>query len=366
MSGVPLVAIRHAPTAWNAERRLQGRTDVPLSPEGEAAARSWRIDQTWQGYRIIASPLARAATTARLLFPARTIASDARLIEMSFGDWEGKSLAELRGAPGSDAESRERMGLDFQPQGGESPRQVQARIAPLLAEIAIRREPTVIVTHKAVLRALLSLATGWEMLGKPPVKLKPNTAHVFTLGVGGTIAIERMNIPLTVGDTVGPHPGPLPVGEREGDGAPLVPRMRSPQRTVAADRNARALRRRMTEGEKQLWAALRGRRLVGYKFVRQVPLGNYIVDFLCRYPRLVIELDGGGHDRRSDSDEQRTQWLEANGYRVVRFRNTDVLQNLDGVQERILEALGQLKRGTASHGSTPSPQRGESRGEGSS
>src|SRR5581483_8091763 len=166
MSGVPLVAIRHAPTAWNAERRLQGRTDVPLSPEGEAAARSWRIDQTWQGYRIIASPLARAATTAQVLFPALTIASDARLIEMSFGDWEGKSLAELRGAPGSDAESRERMGLDFQPQGGESPRQVQARIAPLLAEIAIRREPTVIVTHKAVLRALLSLATGWEMLGK--------------------------------------------------------------------------------------------------------------------------------------------------------------------------------------------------------
>ena len=130
-----LVALRHAPTAWNAERRLQGRTDVPLSAEGEAAAKAWRLDPAWREYPVIASPLMRAATTARLLFPERTIATDARLLEMSFGDWEGKSLAELRGAPGSDAESRERMGLDFQPPGGESPRQVQARIAPLLAAI---------------------------------------------------------------------------------------------------------------------------------------------------------------------------------------------------------------------------------------
>jgi broad specificity phosphatase PhoE len=190
---VPLVALRHAPTAWNAERRLQGRTDVPLSAEGEAAARSWRLDPAWHEYRVVSSPLKRAATTARLLFPGRAIATDARLIEMSFGGWEGKSLTELRGAPGSDAESRERMGLDFRAPDGESPREVQARIAPLLAEIA---DPTIIVTHKAVLRALLSIATGWEMLGKPPVKLLPSTAHVFQLGAGGKLAVERMNVSL--------------------------------------------------------------------------------------------------------------------------------------------------------------------------
>jgi broad specificity phosphatase PhoE len=194
--GVPLVAIRHAPTVWNAERRLQGRTDVPLSVEGEAIAQAWRIDSAWDGYRIIASPLARAATTARLLFPGRDIAIDPRLIEMSFGDWEGKALTELRGAPGSDAESRERMGLDFQPPRGESPREVQARIAPLLAEIAAKREPTIIITHKAVLRALLSLATGWDMLSKAPTKLQPSTAHLFTLGAGRTIAVGQMNISL--------------------------------------------------------------------------------------------------------------------------------------------------------------------------
>jgi probable phosphoglycerate mutase len=190
---VRLVALRHAPTAWNAERRLQGRTDVPLSTEGETAAKAWRLDPAWREYPVIASPLTRAATTARLLFPGRTIATDARLIEMSFGDWEGQSLTELRGAPGSDAESRERMGLEFRAPDGESPREVQERVVPLLAEIA---EPTIIVTHKAVLRALLSLATGWEMLGKPPMKLLPNTAHVFQLGADGRLAVERMNVSL--------------------------------------------------------------------------------------------------------------------------------------------------------------------------
>jgi probable phosphoglycerate mutase len=189
---VPLVALRHAPTVWNAERRLQGRTDVPLSAEGEAAARVWRVDPLWREYRVIASPLIRAATTARLLFPGHEIGTDARLIEMSFGDWEGRSLADLRGAPGSDAASRERMGLDFRAPGGESPREVQARIAPLLAEIT---QPTIIVTHKAVLRALLSLATGWKMLDKPPVKLLPSTAHVFAVD-RGKLGIERMNVSL--------------------------------------------------------------------------------------------------------------------------------------------------------------------------
>lgn len=221
--GVPLVAIRHAPTAWNAERRLQGFSDVPLGAEGEAAARAWQIDPAWRGYHVVSSPLARAATTARLLFPEREIAIDARLIEMSFGDWEGKSLAELRGEPGSDAASRERMGLDFQPPNGESPREVQARIKPLLAEFAATGRPTVIVAHKAVLRALLSLATGWTMLGKPPVRLLPNTAHRFLVQGGGRLVVDQMNIPLLGEGAAGPHPDPLPVGEREGSGASTIP-----------------------------------------------------------------------------------------------------------------------------------------------
>jgi very-short-patch-repair endonuclease len=79
---------------------------------------------------------------------------------------------------------------------------------------------------------------------------------------------------------------------------------------------------------------------------------------------LVIEVDGGQHDWRADKDEHRTRWLEAHGYRVLRFWNNEVLQNTEGVLERILEVLAQLKRGTGSHRSSPSPQRGEGRGEG--
>jgi probable phosphoglycerate mutase len=73
---------------------------------------------------------------------------------------------------------------------------VQARLQPLLNEIAAAQEPTVIVTHKAVLRALLSLATGWAMLGKPPVKLQPDSAHLFRLDATGKLTVERMNLSL--------------------------------------------------------------------------------------------------------------------------------------------------------------------------
>lgn len=196
LPGVPLVAIRHAPTEWNRARRLQGRTDIALSAEGEAAARCWRLDPAWRGYRVIASPLRRAYQTAALLFADREIAIEPRLMEMDFGGWEGKSLAELRGTPGSDAESRESMGLDFRPPDGESPRDVQRRIQPLFAEIADAMVPTVIVTHKAVLRAMLALATGWPMLGKPPVKLLADSAHVFRIHPDGALSVERMNVPL--------------------------------------------------------------------------------------------------------------------------------------------------------------------------
>jgi len=195
-ASLPLVAIRHAPTDWNKVRRLQGRTDIPLGAEGIAAARRWHPDPAWTGFRVLASPLRRAQETARLVFPDREIALDPRLMEMDFGSWEGKSLGDLRAEPGADAAARERLGLDFSAPGGESPRQVQARLQPLLQEIAAAGRPSVVVTHKAVLRALLSLATGWVMLGKPPVKLLPDCAHLFRLDADGTAAVERMNVPL--------------------------------------------------------------------------------------------------------------------------------------------------------------------------
>ena len=191
-----IVALRHAPTAWNRDKRLQGRTDVALDEEGIAVAARWRIDPEWAGYRILCSPLQRARMTAAILFPDAEIGIDRRLIEMDFGTWEGKSLAELRADPSGDAAEREALGLDFRAPEGESPREVQARIRPLLARLAELERPTVLVTHKAVIRALYALATGWTMIGKPPTKLRSHCAQLFRLEKDGTPAVERLNVGL--------------------------------------------------------------------------------------------------------------------------------------------------------------------------
>src|SRR5688572_10722389 len=138
-----IVVLRHAPTAWNRDKRLQGRTDVALDEEGVAVAARWRIDPDWATYRILSSPLGRARMTAAILFPDAEIGVDSRLIEMDFGAWEGKRLAELRADPAEDAAAREDLGLDFKAPEGESPREVQARIQPLLARLAEDRKSVV-------------------------------------------------------------------------------------------------------------------------------------------------------------------------------------------------------------------------------
>ncbi len=102
---------------------------------------------------------------------------------------------------------------------------------------------------------------------------------------------------------------------------------------------ARHLRREQTDAEIRLWSRLRERRLAGFRFRRQFPIGNFIVDFCCRERRLVIEVDGGHHLEQVESDRKRTELLEARGYIVLRFWNTDVLANTDGVLEEILNAL---------------------------
>ena len=100
----------------------------------------------------------------------------------------------------------------------------------------------------------------------------------------------------------------------------------------------------MTDAERRLWSALRGRRLKGYKFRRQHPLGRFVVDFACLVHRLVVEADGGQH-ADSDDDRRRTAWLERRGWRVVRFWNNDILANPAGVEEVVLQELEGHARG---------------------
>ena len=102
---------------------------------------------------------------------------------------------------------------------------------------------------------------------------------------------------------------------------------------------ARSLRRNSTDAEIILWQHLRDSRLLGYKFRRQVPIGKYIVDFLCEDKAIIIELDGGQHMERESYDQIRTDWLEAYGFRVLRFWNNDVMGNTDAVLERLLSFL---------------------------
>ncbi|MBL9122754.1 MAG: endonuclease domain-containing protein [Planctomycetaceae bacterium] len=100
------------------------------------------------------------------------------------------------------------------------------------------------------------------------------------------------------------------------------------------------MRGNATGPEKLLWAALRSRRAAHLKFRRQHPLGAYIVDFYCPAHRLAIELDGNSHQGRADYDAARTSWLTANGIRVLRIENDDVLCEIDCVLEGILRACG--------------------------
>jgi very-short-patch-repair endonuclease len=122
--------------------------------------------------------------------------------------------------------------------------------------------------------------------------------------------------------------------KRPGEGAASDPTKRSAGSTV----RARALRKDDTEAEYRFWGELRGRRLNGYKFVRQIPLGPFVVDFLCRERLLVVELDGGQH-AESRYDVRRTTWLNAQGYSVLRFWNDEILHERRAVLDTLLAVL---------------------------
>ena len=102
---------------------------------------------------------------------------------------------------------------------------------------------------------------------------------------------------------------------------------------------ARRLRVQQTDAERRLWFLLRDRRLNGAKFRRQVPIGNYIVDFVCQDAKLVVELDGSQHADQTSYDATRTDWLKSVGYCVLRFWNNDLTQDEAGVLTKILDEL---------------------------
>lgn len=100
---------------------------------------------------------------------------------------------------------------------------------------------------------------------------------------------------------------------------------------------AKNLRKRATDAERLLWRYLRAKRMEGIKFRRQEPIGNYIVDFICFDKRIIVEIDGGQHarDENVNRDKERDEWLRTQGFKVLRFWNNEVLNNINGVWEVI-------------------------------
>ena len=99
---------------------------------------------------------------------------------------------------------------------------------------------------------------------------------------------------------------------------------------------ARDLRKNMTDSERIIWSIIRNRQFYGYRFLRQYCMGQYIVDFICREKKIIIEIDGGQHNKQIniEYDEQRSAYLNSKGYKVVRFWNNEINNNLAGVYKR--------------------------------
>ncbi len=191
---IPVAVIRHGPTDWNEQKRIQGRADRALSPMGRERVVGWTVPAELDGFDWVASPLARAVETAELLGLA--CRPEPLLVEMDWGAWEGRTRDELIENYGDEFENRAARGLDLRPHGGESPREVRERVRRWLDGVVARDRPAGAVCHQGVIRALLSLATGWNMIAKPPHRLDWASAHLFTVDADGRVEIDRLNVSL--------------------------------------------------------------------------------------------------------------------------------------------------------------------------
>lgn len=190
-----LALLRHAMTDWNRAKRVQGRIDQPLSEFGRKQLDQLSIPPQFKAYRWYSSPLRRAAQTAALLAIA-PVEIETALIEMSWGEWEGEVLKPLRKRLGDEMRANESRGLDFRPPGGESPREVQARLQPWLQQIAASGQDTAAVVHKGIIRCIYALACDWDMRGESPVDFAWDALHQFELTPDGKLLDSYQSIPL--------------------------------------------------------------------------------------------------------------------------------------------------------------------------
>jgi probable phosphoglycerate mutase len=190
-----LILLRHGLTEWNAEKRIQGQIDNPLSELGVEQVKRWQLSVDLCQLVWYTSPLRRARETAELMGIINPVVEPA-LTEMHWGDWEGEILKPLRQRLGDEMRDNEARGLDFRPPNGESPSQVQERIKIWLTQLASIKQDCGAVSHKGIIRCVYSLASGWDMRGESPVKFDWSQGHVFHLDDSGELvdSYESINI----------------------------------------------------------------------------------------------------------------------------------------------------------------------------
>lgn len=177
---IRLALLRHGHTEWNRAGRIQGRSDIPLDADARAGLGVLRLPPPWDRAELWSSPLSRASETARLV-AGRDPRTAPELTEMNWGDWEGLKGTDLLAAPESGFRHIEDWGWDYRPPGGESPREVWARLRPWVSAL---RNDAVAVCHIGIMRVLLARAHGWDFSGPAPFKIKRN--RLFLLAVGET------------------------------------------------------------------------------------------------------------------------------------------------------------------------------------
>ncbi len=187
-----ILMIRHGRTDWNEARRIQGRTDIPLNERGRAEQAGRRVPSAFSGAKIWISPLARARETATQMNMGE-VSEDPRLIEMDFGEWEGRTHAELTAEDPNGMANLESMGLDMRPPGGETPAEVVARLFEFLS--AVKGPRHIVVSHKGVMRAAFAAALDWDMREDLPFRVDWNAGQLFEW-IDGQLRLQEANLPL--------------------------------------------------------------------------------------------------------------------------------------------------------------------------
>ncbi len=193
---IKLGLIRHARTPWNLEKKIQGSTDIALSPEGKIEAARWgELLKSEPFDLILSSPLIRARETSQILSDKMgvPVIYDTNLREQDFGDWEGQRIADIRKKNPGEIESRESGGWAFRPPGGESRTRVLERISQALERAAktFENQYILVVTHKSVIKILIYDALKRNFSPDETPLLKDYYLHVLTWNE--KIQIQRMN-----------------------------------------------------------------------------------------------------------------------------------------------------------------------------